>query len=97
MTPEEDGQNAVDTSNANEEEVEIRPEDTSGKPTEDPDYPKKDGTEDPHRVKQWRTWLDSQMGPSTSQPAVTGLPTKGKLSSSASLSMLISYQLYLSG
>ena len=44
--------------NVNEEEVEIKPEDTGGKPTEDPDY----GTgteEDPHAVKEWRTWVDS--------------------------------------
>eukprot|EP00794_Sanderia_malayensis_P017704 gene17704-19473_t len=43
--------------NVSEEEVEIRPEDTSGKPTEDPNVA--DG-EDPHRVKEWRTWLSDE-------------------------------------
>ncbi len=54
----------------NEEEVEIRPEDTEGKPTEDPNSP--DANPDPHRRKQFRTWLDSR------DDYVTENPSKAK-------------------
>eukprot|EP00795_Rhopilema_esculentum_P013730 gene13730-4650_t len=41
--------------NFKEETVVVEPEDTGGKPTEEPLYP---GAKDPHAVKEWRTWFN---------------------------------------
>lgn len=58
-----------DDTNVNEEEVEIKPEDTGGRPTEDPNSP--DENEDPHKVKQFRTWLDAGEDYITENPLKT--------------------------
>lgn len=56
----EDEKNGKDETVIKEEEVEVGPEDTSGKPPEEPFGPDDKSKEDPHRVKEWRTWLDSK-------------------------------------
>lgn len=70
--------NEPEETNVNEEEIEIKPEDTGGKPTEDPDYA--DHKEkDPHAVKEWRTWLDSKedfVTSTTARPVVVTTQAK---------------------
>ena len=43
-----------------EEEIEVHPEETSGKPKEELFPSGKETEEDPHRVKEYRGWLDSK-------------------------------------
>ena len=55
-----------------EETVVVEPEDTSGKPTEEPLYPGAKTEEDPHAVKEWRTWFNQK---DQNEVANTGKPS----------------------
>lgn len=70
---EVDKENGEGSDIVNEEEVDVGPEDTSGKPTEGPFVPNEQTEDDPHRVKQWRTWLDAKktLESSAKPPTVT--------------------------
>ena len=54
-TDENDGNHVV-----KEEEVEVRPEETSGKPKEELFGTGGKTEEDPHKVHEYREWLDSK-------------------------------------
>ena len=63
-----------------EEEVEVHPEETSGKPRNDLFAPEKTTEDDPHKVKEYREWLDSGKEKISSQaPHIMTTVNKGEV------------------
>ena len=63
-----------------EEEVEVHPEETSGKPRNDLFAPEETKEEDPHKVKEYREWLDSGKKKLSSEaPRIMTTVHKGEL------------------